>query len=436
MDWHGCATSDARDGKVAPTQMPFRGCFVKSAKVIVAGASLALFFGAGASLAHAQDFGAPMAVGEGISLDPILAARLRYETVDQDSFPDSAEALTLRVRAGAEIKGSGFFALVEGEGTLALVDDYNDTLPDNGTEPFPTISDPENLELNRLQIGYLKDGTGATLGRQRIILDNARFIGNVGWRQNEQTYDALRGQGKFGPIVLDATYAISQRTVFGVDSPNEHYDGDFVFLNGGIDLSVVDAKAFAYLLDYDTRLDFSSQTYGLLATVAIDIPAIGKLNAQASYATQSDYGANPVTYSTDYFNLQAGIGLFGLKLVAGYEELGSDDGVAAFQTPLATLHAFNGWADLFLTTPATGLRDYYATVGTTFDVPFLPGFKADLTYHEFDADFGGLDYGSEWDASFGFKLGPVGLLAKYANYDASGFAVDTEKFWLQAEVEF
>ncbi|HEY6815937.1 MAG TPA: hypothetical protein VI168_10395 [Croceibacterium sp.] len=389
-----------------------------------------------AAPAAAQDVLPAIPLGNGVSLDPIAAARLRYETVDQANQPEQADAVTLRVRAGAELKGGGFFALVEGEGTLALVDDYNDTLPGNGTEPFPTVSDPETLELNRLQVGYLKGGTGVTLGRQRIILDNARFVGNVGWRQNEQTYDAVRGQGKFGPVLLDATYAISQRTVFGVDSPNEHYDGDFVFLNGGIDLPVVDAKAFAYLLDYDTRLAFSSQTYGVLATAAVDIPAVGKLNATASYATQSDYGANPTPYSTEYINLQAGIGLFGLTLTAGYEELGSDGGVAAFQTPLATLHAFNGWADLFLTTPNTGLRDYYATIGTSFGVPFLPGFKADLTYHEFDSDFGGIDYGSEWDASLGFKFGPVSLLAKYANYDASGFSVDTEKFWLQGEINF
>lgn len=386
--------------------------------------------------AAAQDVLPAIPLGNGVTLDPIVAARLRYETVDQASIPAQADALTLRARVGVEVKGHGFFALVEGESTLALVDDYNDTLPGNGIEPFPTVPDPETLELNRLQVGYMKDGTGVTLGRQRIVLDNARFIGNVGWRQNEQTYDALRGQAKLGPVMLDATYAISQRTVFGVDSPNEHFDGDFVFLNGGVDLPVVDAKAFAYLLDYDTRLAFSSQTYGVLATAAIDIPAVGKLNALASYATQSDYGANPTSYQADYINLQAGIGAFGLTLAAGYEELGSDGGVAAFQTPLATLHAFNGWADIFLTTPPTGLRDYYATVGTTFGVPFLPGFKADLTYHEFDADAGGLDYGSEWNASLGFKLGPVGLLAKYASYDASGFAVDTEKFWLQAEVAF
>ena len=386
--------------------------------------------------AQAQDIGAPLEIATGVTLDPVVAARLRYETVDQDGIAESADALTLRIRAGAEVKLSGFSILAEGEGTAALVDGYNDTLPGNGIELFPVVADPENLELNRLQISYMKDGTGVTLGRQRIVLDNARFVGNSGWRQNEQTFDAVRGQAKIGPVSLDATYAISQRTIFGADSPNAHFDGDLVLLNAGVDVPVVDAKAFAYLVDYDTRIAFSSQTYGVLATAGIDIPAVGKLDALASYARQSDYGANPVAYDADYWNAQLGLALFGFTLTGGYEELGSDGGVAAFQTPLATLHAFNGWADLFGTTPAGGLRDYYATVGRSFGVPFLPGLKADLTYHKFESDFGGLDYGSEWDASLGFKLGPVGLLAKYANYQAEAFAADTEKFWLQAEVNF
>jgi len=380
--------------------------------------------------------GDPVPIGDGVTLDPIFAARLRYETVDQDNIAASADALTARMRAGLELKASGFFVLGEAEGTLAIVKDYNDTIPGNGIEPFPTVGDPENVELNRLQVGYLKNGTGVTLGRQRIILDNARFVGNVGWRQNEQTYDAVRGQAKFGQFTLDATYSIAQRTVFGNSSPNEHYDGDFVFLNGGVDTKYLDAKAFAYVLDYDTRLAFSSQSYGVLVTGELPLAGFGKLTGMASYAAQGDYGDNPVAYDADYINAQLGLAFSGFALTAGYEELGSDGGRAAFQTPLATLHAFNGWADLFLTTPARGLRDYYGGVSKTFAVAALPGLKADLVYHEFDSDFGGLEYGSEWDASLGFKLGIVNLLAKYATYDASGFAVDTDKFWLQAEIGF
>ena len=379
--------------------------------------------------------GDPVEVADGVTIDPIIDLRLRYESVDQDSAADSADALTARLRAGFEVAADGFSFLAEGEGTLGLINDYNDTIPGNGLEPFPVVADPENIELNRLQIGYKKGGYSLTVGRQRIILDNARFVGNVGWRQNEQTFDAVRGQAKIGPVSLDATYSNSQRTIFGVDSPNEHFNGDLVLLNAGVDLKPVKIKAFSYLIDYDTRLAFSSKTYGILASASVPLGAV-KLDLSATYANQSDYGSNPNDYSADYINLELGTGIAGFSLKGGYEELGTDGGVASFQTPLATLHAFNGWADIFLTTPAGGLRDYYVSLGKGFKLPALPGLKAGVTYHKFESDIGGLEYGTEWDASLGFTVGPVGMLVKYANYDAEDFGTDTEKFWLQAEYKF
>ena len=98
------------------------------------------------------------------------------------------------------------------------------------------------------------------------------------------------------------------------------------------------------------------------------------------------------------------------------EQLGSN-GRRAYQTPLATGHAFNGWADRFLTTPADGLQDRYLGWKHGWG-----GWQAGVFVHDFRADRGDADYGSEWDASLGFKLGPVALLAKYANYDAGAFA--------------
>src|SRR5690606_15755501 len=160
--------------------------------------------------------------------------------------------VTMRLRLGGEVKAGGFSFLAEGEGTLPLVDDFNDTLPGNGVEPYSIVADPENIELNRLQLAYRQGGFGLTVGRQRIILDSARFVGNVGWRQNEQTFDAVRGEAKFGPVALDATYAISQRTVFGVYSPTEYFDGNMVLLNAAANVKPVKLTAFAYLLDYDT----------------------------------------------------------------------------------------------------------------------------------------------------------------------------------------
>ena len=47
-----------------------------------------------------------------------------------------------------------------------------------------------------------------------------------------------------------------------------------------------------------------------------------------------------------------------MRLNAGYEVLGADNGVG-FATPLATGHKFQGWADKFLTTPGDGIEDVY-----------------------------------------------------------------------------
>ncbi|ARU16036.1 alginate export family protein [Croceicoccus marinus] len=398
-----------------------------------------------ATSAHAQSgpfVDGPIAIAEDTTLDVIVDGMLRYETVSQPDLPvRDADALTFRIRSGAELVSHGFFVLGETEATLAIIDDYNDTIPGNGIEPYSVVPDPENVEVNRLQVGYKSKAGTLTVGRQRIIHDDHRFVGNVGWRQNEQTFDAVRAQGNIGPAALDATYAISQRTIFGIDSPNSHFDGDMILLNGGIDVKIAQVKAFAYLLDYDdekpARLVYSSQSYGFRAMGTVPIGETFKLDYLASYARQSDYGNNPTSYSADYINGEAGFAIGPVALRGGYELLGSDDGVAAFQTPLATLHKFNGFADLFLSTPANGLQDYYGTAGIKLgDVAVMKGLAANVTYHQFDSDVGGIDYGSEWDAVVSFKVGKIGVLAKYANYQAGNFGTDTEKFWLQAGFSF
>lgn len=380
--------------------------------------------------------GDPISLGEDLTVDLTVTARVRYEMVDQANLPDEAEAVTGRARVGAEFAAWGVKLLVEGEGTGALVNDYNDTLPFNGVEPFPVVADPESIELNRLQLSYVANGNGVTFGRQRINLGNQRFVGAVGWRQNEQTFDAIRGQLKTGPVSFDVSLASSQRTIFGTDSPNGHFDGTFLLSNVTLDLPVIDATAFSYVLDYETRVAMSSQTYGLTASAAIPLGGGTTINASATFATQADNSGNPTDYRTEYLQAELGTTLAGFTISAAFEELGSDGGVAAFQTPMATLHAFQGWADLFLTTPNAGVRDYYATVRRQFAVPALGNVTAQVAYHEFDSAFGGASYGSEWDASLGFRVGPVNLMAKYANYQADGFGTDTEKFWLQAEWGF
>lgn len=396
------------------------------------------------ALAKAGD---PIPLGNGVTFDPIVEGRLRYEHVDQPTL--DADAVTMRIRAGGELKMGSLSLLAEGEGTLALVDDYN-AFPfaiANGQRRtgYSVVPDPMNIDLNRIQAQYRFKTATFTIGRQRINLDDQRWVGSVAWRQNEQTFDAVRGEAKVGPVMLDGTYAISQRTIFGIDAgPRQAFDGTFFFAGAAVKAGPVAVKGFAYLLDYDEAIVFanSSQTYGFRAVAGFPLAPKTKLNITASYARQSAYGSAPVKYEADYLAGEAGIDYKGLTVLAGYEKLGSDAGAAggasrAVQTPLATLHKFNGWADVFLTTPNKGLEDIYAGVAYKFDgLKQLPGLNAAVTYHTYNSDVGGIDYGDEWNASLGFRLGQFAVLAKYAKYNADRFGTDTEKFWLQAEFKY
>ena len=391
-------------------------------------------------------FGDPVPMGDTLTFDPIIDARLRYEGVDQPTV--DADALTARLRAGFEMKHtpSHLSFLVEAEGVLGLVNEYNAfpfALPGSTQRRpgFAVVADGESIDLNRLQVQYKTKTFALTVGRQRINLDDQRFVGSVGWRQNEQTFDAVRAEATLGAISLDGTYAIQQDSIFGSESgPRRAMDGDFVFLQAGTKLGAVTAKAFSYLIDYDEAFAFanSSQTYGGRVSGSFPLSKAIKLNVLGSYARQKDMGKNPVRYEADFVLAEVGLGYKGFSLSGGYEKLGADSKAGkSFQTPLATLHKFNGWADLFLTTPGNGLEDYYVTLAKVFPkVKAVQGLNANVTYHEFRSDAGGVKFGTEWDASLGFKSKKVGWLVKYANYNANRFGSDRQILWLQTEVAF
>ncbi len=117
-------------------------------------------------------------------------ARLRHEQVDNDAFADDARADTLRLRLGLRANfGNGWSGLLEGAGVASAGDRYNSGA--NGQSQYPAITDPKGAELNQAWVGWQGDSFGATVGRQRILLDNQRWVGAVGWRQHEQTFDAI-----------------------------------------------------------------------------------------------------------------------------------------------------------------------------------------------------------------------------------------------------
>ena len=377
--------------------------------------------------------------GAQAELKPILDTRLRFESVEQDGVAQTAEALTLRARLGFESgKIAGTTLLAEGELVRPIDEDYNSTT--NGNTTYPVVADPRSSEVNRLQATNTSlPGTTVTVGRQRIVLDDHRFVGNVGWRQNEQTFDAIRIVNQSLPhLTLDATWLNQVNRVFGRDSAQGRYYGDSVLANASYEMQPGKLTAFAYRIAIDPIADLpsavrdSSRTFGVRFAGTQPVAAV-KLSYLASYATQQEAGGNPVSFDLDYYlgEINAGYGLY--TLGAGVETL-EGDGSKGFTTPFATLHRFQGWADKFLTTPVDGIDDRYVTAGIARQRwAALDMLAIVATYHRYAAERGSLRYGTEADLQAQGRWRRLTATLKYADYAADRLLTDTTKWWLQLE---
>ncbi len=374
-----------------------------------------------------------------------LDVRLRYEQVNQDGVEDAggesdtADAFTIRTRLGyetAELLKTTAYVEMEDVRVVAGIDDY---APE--TAGYPTVADPRSTELNQAYLSIKPvEGLDIIGGRQRLILDNARFIGNVGWRQNEQTFDALTVKYKAAGFDVTAAYLTQ---INGI-TPKFDSSAENTILNLGYTFKDV-GKLSAYYYDLDQKDDLTKSPLQIETTGARFAGKAGgdlKYHYAAEFATQ-DNAVNDK--SADYMFGEFGIGIKPITVFVGYELLGSDDGAYGFQTPLATKHAFNGWADKFLATPAEGLQDTYIKAVSKF-----AGMKLAAIYHTFAAD--NVDGMADGDDSFGEELDivlvkpfakkyTVGL--KYAMYSAEENDLaakygltDTDKLWIWGEMKF
>jgi hypothetical protein len=367
------------------------------------------------------------------SSKPLVDLRLRYENVEQDGIPEEADALTLRARLGFETaKAWNTSLLAESELLAPLLDDYNSTT--NGRTGLPVVNDPQSYEINRLQLANrsIRDTT-IIAGRQRVLLDDERFISRVGWRQNEQTFDAVHVINQSIPkLTIDATYFNQVNRVLGKESALGRYHGDSYLANVGYQTQIGNLVGFGYWLDLEEAPRDSSQTFGVRLSGRNFVRAT-ELAYLASYARQQDYAGNPLRYDDDFYMLELVGTLREVSLGAGIETL-DGDGVKGFATPLATVHKFLGWADKFVVTPPDGLEHRYATLGfARKSVGFLDTLGATLVYHRFESSRVNINYGSEIDLQLQARWRHVTCLIKYADYDAHAFATDTRKYWLQIE---
>ena len=365
-----------------------------------------------------------------------LNFRYRYEFVDQDSFTKDAHASILRTRLAYR---SPYFAnfgfLIELDDVRSIgADLYNSTR--NGNTNRPVVADPEGTEVNQALILYRGiENTVIRAGRRRITLDNHRFIGDVGWRQNDQTYDSFSLTNMSLPeTIIEYAYIDNVNRVFGPDSgsPSADIQSDSHILNVKHEwLPNWDATAYAYLLDFEDSPLLSSKTLGIRLHGGIAFSDRTSISYTMEYAHQKNYGDNPNNYSADYYLLEGALTIAGVTGKLGYELL-EGDSVQAFQTPLATLHAFQGWADKFLATPSDGIEDLYFSIATK-----IRGANISLIYHRFIPEASGPDYGSEWDLMIKKPFAErYSIALKYADYDSRSFATDTEKLWIMLTAKF
>ena len=384
---------------------------------------------------------------------PSLNLRYRFESVDQEGFAKNAEASTLRTQLGyltGEYRGFGAFLQFEDVRVIGS-ERYNSTA--NGRTQYPVVADPTGNEINQAYLSYSGiPGTFLKYGRQVITYDNHRFIGNVGWRQNEQTYDAFTLENKSLPsTTINYAHVTNVNRFFGADHPtlsDLHMKSDlFNVAYSGFKAGKI--VGYSYLLDYDPGqngnfpITDSNKTFGLRFDGGHPFDG-WKLLYTAEYANQSDYKDGTSRIDADYAFAMLGADYKGVQVKFNYEVLGGD-GVYGFFTPLATLHAFNGWADKFLTTPRDGIRDAFVSVGGS------PGWGVNLlaVYHDFSSDNLSYNYGKEWDLLATKKIEKnLTLTVKYANYSGDTNTVnatrnatqalskDIKKFWLQAELQF
>jgi hypothetical protein len=401
---------------------------------------LVLFAGSFAGSAIAQE----AARSDPPLLKPLIDIRTRFEDVEQDGIAEAAHAGTLRARLGFETRPIlKTTLLAEGEFLWAFDEDYNSTT--NGKTQYPVVGDGDEPELNRLQLTNKSlPGTTITAGRQRINLDDQRFIGNSGWRQNEQTYDSVRIVNQsVDKLTIDVAYVEQVNRVLGKASPVGRFDGDNLLVNASYQLPVGKLTAFAYRLDFNildsappaqrnAAINDSSQTFGARFAGERAFGQV-KLAYAASYASQDDYGRNPISYSTDYYLAELTASARGFSGGIGTEVLGGT-GTKGFATPLASLHKFQGWADKLTATPANGVSDQYLSAGYSLKkLGPLEALSAQAVYHRFDADRGPAHYGDETDLQVAAKWKKFSALLKYADYHAGDLFTDTQKLWAQVE---
>jgi hypothetical protein len=357
-------------------------------------------------------------------ITPLIDIRARYEFADIDGR-DVSHALTVRERLGLRTAAwNGFSALIEGEFSQAAIDDFHGGAP--GADPFDTansiITDPETNELNQAYLQYEGFDTITRVGRQRIVYDNAAFIGDVIWRQNQQTYDAISLANKsIDGLTLNYAYLNQVNRIFGSDAdgslsvtPNvQDVSANNHLLNASYaGIEGLAFGAYAYLMDFQDKQNWDNHTFGLSAKG--DLAGLA-LYGEIAFQDKAGFNADDEAL---YVHATATRNLGSQSLTLGVEHLD-----AGFKTPLSTVHAFNGYADAFIGGRLEGNHNGLTDIYLSHTTPLFYGIKWTNVLHAMGDNEISTGYGWEFDSVLVKKFDDhFTAIAKLAHYESEGDA--------------
>ena len=353
--------------------------------------------------------------------------RYRAESADVKGGADAALANTLKSRATFSTGAIyGFSALVEGDNLYQLTDSFYDKENGNASTEYDLILDQETTQLNQAYLQYQGFDSTIKAGNQRINLDNQRHVGGVAFRQDEATFDALSvSNTSIDNTTIFVAFANNRNTI-----TNDNTEESISLVNVKYALSKdMSATAFYYGIadvgaaNSGTDLD----TFGVRAAGAIE-----GISFEAELASQNKTTAAGGDFTSMYYHFNAGTKLGAVKATLGYEAFGSDNGAAAFYTPLGTNHKFFGWSDVYLNGNGNdGLEDIYVSAVTS-----LAGVKLVGQLHNFTGSESGDDKGTELGFMAAKSFGSYGANFKVAQFNAGDSGVDVTKIWLTGTAKF
>lgn len=373
-----------------------------------------------------------------------LGTRARLAQIDADAETNvatnaRAASLLLRLRATSEWSPQLSTLFELDYVTLGWKDEFSNGEHFNG---HPVIPDVAGADLNQALIHYSPSNTiQLTLGREAINLGNQRFVGTNGFWQNEQTLDTAGVNYEFGTASnLLYRYVDNANRINGQNAGTKLSLADSNFAtNNGIrppqflgdhdhnthlvfaqfkEWDASQIQAYYFDMDIKDANALSNQTLGLRYEYNGRWNTLRTL-AHTEFATQKRTNIHNQA-TPQFYDLGGGIGFSSSRLgsheiTLNFQRLSENKGIS-FVTPLASLHDQNGWADKFLLTPSTGLRDYSLQY-----IWRQSPIKIDARYHLFNTDDDNTRIGEELDIDLSYKFNTRSIaLLRFANFTANG----------------